>query len=51
MNAKAIKTVNTIGAFTSATLMMLGLLEAEWILSLAMAGTLTVCFMVEAEMI
>lgn len=46
-----LKAINTVGAFTSATLMMLGLLEAEWILSLAMAGTLTVCFMVEAEMI
>lgn len=46
-----LKAINTISAFTSASLLFLGLYEAEWILSFAMAGTLTVCFMVEAELI
>lgn len=45
------KAINTLAGIASASLLFLGLYEAEYILSLAMATCLVACFMIEAELI
>ena len=45
------KSINAILAFTSWALLMGALDQGEWMLSLAMMGTLATCFLIEAELI
>ena len=48
---KATRIINTLLAFIAFPLLLTGLDQGEWILSLAMATCLVTCFMVEAELI
>jgi hypothetical protein len=45
------KSINAILAFLSWALLMGALDQGEWVLSLAMMGTLAACFLIEADKI
>ena len=45
------KNINTIIAFISWPLLFVGIDQSEWILSLSMATTLALSFMIEGELI
>lgn len=45
------KSLNAVLAFVSWALLMGALDQGEWVLSLAMMGTLATCFLIEAELI